>query len=75
MRDLKLNFLLNLGRHLVSLRENKAIDNSASRRRSRTKLALSLPDNPTHLSPEITSAMSQCNPAILILSNRAAVIP
>ena len=30
MRDLDLNFLFNLGRHSVKLRENKAIDNSPS---------------------------------------------
>jgi len=43
----------------VKLRENKAIDNSASGRPSRTKLALSLPDNPTQLPQGITSAMSR----------------
>jgi len=38
MGDLQLNFFLNLSGHPVKLRENKAIDNSASRRLSRTKL-------------------------------------
>jgi hypothetical protein len=33
-----MNFLFNLGGHPVKLRENKAIDNSASRRPSRTNL-------------------------------------
>jgi hypothetical protein len=42
MCDLELNFFLNLGGHPVKLRENEAIDNSTSRRPSRTKLAVRL---------------------------------
>src|SRR6202035_2859059 len=41
MGDFEMNFLFNLGRHPVKLPENKAIDNSASRRPSRAKLTLS----------------------------------
>ena len=37
MRDLKLHFLFNLGRHRAKLRQNKAIDNSTSRRPSKAK--------------------------------------
>jgi hypothetical protein len=62
MCDLELNFFLNLGGHPVKLRENEAIDNSASRRPSRTKLdvvpcALCSPDNLTQLPPGVTSEM------------------
>jgi hypothetical protein len=38
--DFELNFFFNLSRHLVKLRENKAIDNCASGRPSRAKLAV-----------------------------------
>jgi hypothetical protein len=40
MRDLQLNFFLNLSGHPVKLRENKSIHNFASGRPSRTKRAL-----------------------------------
>ncbi len=39
MGDLELNLLFNLGGHPAKLRENKAIDKSASGQLSRTKLA------------------------------------
>jgi hypothetical protein len=41
MRDFKPNLLFNLGGHVMNLPENRTIDNSASRRRSRPKVALS----------------------------------
>jgi hypothetical protein len=41
MRDFEPNLLFNLGGHVMNLPENKTIDNSASRRRSRPKLAVS----------------------------------
>ena len=41
MRDFKPNLLFNLGGHVMNLPENKIIDNSASRRQSRRKVAVS----------------------------------
>jgi len=76
MADLQLNFLFNLGGHPVKLRENKAIDNSASRRPSRTKLDVvpcvnCSPDNPTQFPPGITSVRSQCDRTISCVPVRA----
>jgi len=39
LRDLELNFLFNLGGHLLKLPEDKAFDNSVGRLMSRIKLA------------------------------------
>ena len=39
MRDLELNFLFNLCRHLLKLAEDKVFDNSVGRLMSRIKLA------------------------------------
>src|SRR5438874_3273338 len=41
MRDFKPNLLFNLGGHVTNLPETRTIDNSAPRRRSRPKLAVS----------------------------------
>src|SRR5438876_9425144 len=41
MRDFEPNLLFNLGGHVMNLPKNRTIDNSASRQRSRPKLAVS----------------------------------
>src|SRR4029077_8240524 len=44
MRDFEPNLLFNLGGHVMNLPENRTIDNSASRRRSRPKVGSAGPD-------------------------------
>jgi len=39
MRDFKPNLLFNLGGHVVNLTENRTIDNSASRREAKERIA------------------------------------
>jgi len=69
VRDFKLNFLFNFGGHPLKLRENKSIDNSASRRQvenktGRCSLRPLLRKNPIQIPPKITNAMSQCDRTI-----------
>jgi hypothetical protein len=59
MRDLELDLLLNFGGHPVKLRENNAIDNSASEPMPRTKLAL--PKSDLHISFRPVSKLKGAN--------------
>jgi hypothetical protein len=73
-----MNFLLNLGGHPVKLRENKAIDNSASRPPSRAKLDVVPLSARQHMPPCITVLLTLCDPtpwAKATIATRLQMLP